>query len=73
MSQPFQLCGTSQFVTLVFLEVVPSPDPLTMPMGTLPLSLGQEKVKQWKHDNMSDRGTEGYPSLGRVPTACCFI
>lgn len=64
MTQPFRLCCTPQSFTLLCYKVVPGSGPLAMPVGRLPLSLGQGKAKLRRHDNnMSDTGTEGHGSL----------
>ena len=71
MTQPFRLCGTPQSLTLLCYKVVPGCGPLAMPVGILPLSLGQGKAKLRRQDNMSDTGTEGHGSL-HVPESPQF-
>lgn len=71
MTQQFWLCGSPQSLTLIFYEMVPDSGFLALPVGTLPWSLGQRKVKLRTHDGRSDRGTEGHWSLG-IPESPWF-
>lgn len=64
MTQQFWPCGSPQSLTLFFYGTVPDSGFLTLPVGTLPWSLGQRQVKLRTHDGRSDTETGGHWSLG---------